>query len=142
MAEHMNRTLLEKVWCMLSNAGLGKEFWAEAITYACHLINRLPSAAIDGKTPFEKWYLKHVVDYDSFHVFGSIAYYHVTESKLDPRAKKTIFMGITSGVKGYRLRCPMTKKVICNREVTFDESAMVNKVTEDTKQNEGVSKQV
>ena len=54
VAERMNRTLLEKVRCMLSNAGLGKEFWAEAITYACHLINRLPSAAIDGKTPFEK----------------------------------------------------------------------------------------
>ena len=142
VAERMNRTLLEKVRCMLSNAGLGKEFWAEAITYACHLINRLPSAAIDGKTPFEKWYGKPAVDYDSLHVFGSTAYYHVTESKLDPRAKKAIFMGITSGVKGYRLWCPMTKKVIFSRDVTFDESAMINKVTEDTKQNEGASKQV
>nr|GEU96357.1 retrovirus-related Pol polyprotein from transposon TNT 1-94 [Tanacetum cinerariifolium] len=51
----MNQTLLEKVWCMLSNAGLGKEFWAKAVTYACHLVNRFPSTAIDGKTPFEKW---------------------------------------------------------------------------------------
>nr|GEU76321.1 retrovirus-related Pol polyprotein from transposon TNT 1-94 [Tanacetum cinerariifolium] len=55
LAERMNQTLLEKVWCMLSNAGLGKEFWAEAVTYTCHLINRLPSTAIDGKIPFEKW---------------------------------------------------------------------------------------
>ncbi|GKC65935.1 retrotransposon protein, putative, ty1-copia subclass, partial [Tanacetum coccineum] len=39
VAERMNRTLLEKVWCMLSNVGLGKEFWAEAVTYACHLVN-------------------------------------------------------------------------------------------------------
>ncbi|KAH9754791.1 hypothetical protein KPL71_015554 [Citrus sinensis] len=31
VAEHMNRTILEKVQCMLSNTGLGKEFWAEAI---------------------------------------------------------------------------------------------------------------
>ena len=111
VAERMNRTLLEKVRCMLSNAGLGKEFWAEAITYACHLINRLPSAAIGGKTPFEKWYGKLVEDYGSLYVFGSIAYYHVRESKLDPRAKKALFMGITSGVKEYRLWCPETRKV-------------------------------
>ena len=42
VAERMNRTLLEKVRCMLSNAGLGKQFWAEAVMYASHLINRLP----------------------------------------------------------------------------------------------------
>ncbi|KAL5804931.1 hypothetical protein ACOSQ3_031731 [Xanthoceras sorbifolium] len=52
VAERMNLTLLEKVRCMLSNIGLGKEFWAEAVTYACHLINRLPSATIEGKTPY------------------------------------------------------------------------------------------
>ena len=42
VAERMNQTLLEKVRCMLSNAGLGKQFWAEAVMYASHLINRLP----------------------------------------------------------------------------------------------------
>ena len=91
VAERMNRTILEKVRCMLSNAGLGKEFWAEAVTYACHLINRLPSAAINGKTPMEMWTGKSATDYDSLHVFGSTAYYHVKESKLDPRAKKALF---------------------------------------------------
>ena len=39
----MDRTLQEKVRCMLSNTGLGKQFWAEAVIYASHLINRLPS---------------------------------------------------------------------------------------------------
>ena len=51
VAERMNRTLLEKVQCMLSNARLGKEFWAEVVTYACHLIDRLPSTAIDDRIP-------------------------------------------------------------------------------------------
>ena len=54
MAEHMNQTLLEKVRCMLSNVSLGKEFWVEALVYACHIVNRLPSTAIGGKTPLEK----------------------------------------------------------------------------------------
>ncbi|GJV64845.1 retrovirus-related pol polyprotein from transposon TNT 1-94 [Tanacetum coccineum] len=103
VAERMNRTLLEKVRSMLSNVGLGKEFWAEVVTYACHLVNRLPSTDIDGKTPFEKWYGKPATDYDSLHVFNSAAYYHVwgspPESKdiaygLDGTPKKVEFEGI------------------------------------------------
>ena len=34
---------------MLSNAGLPKKFWAEALGHACHLVNRLPSSAIGGR---------------------------------------------------------------------------------------------
>ncbi|KAE8692759.1 hypothetical protein F3Y22_tig00110831pilonHSYRG00699 [Hibiscus syriacus] len=75
----------------------GKEFWAEALVYAFHLVNRLPSTAIGGKTPLEKWFGEPATDYDYLHVFGSTAYYHVKESKLDLRAKKAIFMGITFG---------------------------------------------
>jgi len=83
----MNKTLVEKVRCMLSNAELGRKFWVEAVTYAKHLVNRLPSFAINGKTPLEVWSGKPATDYDSLHVFGSIAYSHVIESKLDPRTK-------------------------------------------------------
>nr|GEZ04133.1 retrovirus-related Pol polyprotein from transposon TNT 1-94 [Tanacetum cinerariifolium] len=50
------------------------------------------------------------------------------ESKLDPRAKKALFMGITSGIKGYRLWCPKTKKTIFSRDATINESAMLKKV--------------
>ena len=141
VAERMNRTLLEKVRCMLSNAGLGKQFWAEAVMYASHLINRLPSAALNGKTPLEVWSGKPINDYDTLHVFGSTAYYHVKESKLDPRAKKTLFMGVTSGVKGYRLWCLSSKKIISSRDVTFDESARLKKVTIDGKVSENTFQQ-
>ncbi|XP_069148247.1 uncharacterized mitochondrial protein AtMg00710-like [Solanum lycopersicum] len=96
LAEHMNQTLLEKVWCMLSNAGLGKELWAETIIYVCHLINRLPSTAIGRKTPFEKLYGKPAKDYGSLYVFGSIAYYHVTVEEvkqIDSALKQVEFEG-------------------------------------------------
>ena len=39
LAKEINRSLLEKVRWLLSNAGLDKSFWAEAIVYASHLIN-------------------------------------------------------------------------------------------------------
>ena len=136
VAECMNRTLLEKVRCMLSNVGLGKQFWAEVVMYASHLINRLPSAALNGKTPLKVWSGKPINDYDTLHVFGSTAYYHVKESKLDPRAKKALFMGVTLDVKGYRLWCLSSKKIISSMDVTFDESAMLKKVTTDGKVSE------
>ena len=40
---------------MLSNAGLSKCFWAEAINTTCYLVNRSPSTAIDFKTLEEVW---------------------------------------------------------------------------------------
>ena len=42
IAERMNQTLLERARCMLSNGGLAKRFKAEAVSTACHVINRGP----------------------------------------------------------------------------------------------------
>jgi len=53
MTKRMNQTLLENVRCMLSNSGLSQSFWAEALMYACHIINKLYSSAIGGKTLME-----------------------------------------------------------------------------------------
>ncbi|KAG8481022.1 hypothetical protein CXB51_025745 [Gossypium anomalum] len=55
VVERINRTIMEKVRCMLSNANLPKSFWAEAASTACFLINRSPSVAIEKKTPQEVW---------------------------------------------------------------------------------------
>ena len=55
VVERMNMTLLERARCMLSNVGLSKCFWAEAVNTACYLVNRSPSTAIDFKTPEEVW---------------------------------------------------------------------------------------
>ena len=88
VSERMNQTLIQKVHCMLSNTGLGKQFWAETLEYTHHLINRLPSSAIGGKIPIEVWYGKPATNYDSLHIFGYSAYYHIKELKLDPRQSR------------------------------------------------------
>ncbi|KAH9669389.1 Integrase catalytic domain-containing protein [Citrus sinensis] len=125
VAERMNRTLLEKVQCILSNAGLDKKFWAEAVSYASHLVNRLPSAAIGGKTPMEMWSGKYAQDYDSLRVFGCPAYYHVKDGKLDPRVRKAIFVGFKGVVKGFKFWDLKDKKFVCSRDVTFNETSMM-----------------
>ena len=55
VAERMNRTLMEKVRCMLNESGVGEEYWAEAAATEAYLINRSPSSAIDHNVPEELW---------------------------------------------------------------------------------------
>jgi hypothetical protein len=51
----MNRTIISKAHCMLSNAGMSRHFWGEAASTAYYLINRSPSIPLDKKTPIEVW---------------------------------------------------------------------------------------
>ena len=65
VAERLNRTLLEKVRCMMTQSGLSRSFWAEALVYASHLVNKLSCTAIQGKTPLERWSGSVASDYES-----------------------------------------------------------------------------
>lgn len=107
----MNRTLLERARCILSNAGLAKEFWTEAINTACYLVNRCSSMAIGFKTPEEVW-SGTPANYENLRIFGCPTYAHVNNGKLEPRAIKCIFLGYLDGVKGYKLWCLITKKML------------------------------
>ena len=128
LAERMNRTLIERVRCMLHSAGLDRPFWGEAVKTACYLVNRCPSAAIGFKTPQEKW-TGHPPSYGHLKVFGCTAYAHIRQEKLKPRAIKCLFLGYPEGVKGYKLWClePGFKKCIISRDVIFREEEMANK---------------
>ncbi|KAH9657534.1 hypothetical protein KPL70_023118 [Citrus sinensis] len=87
LAERMNRTLMDKVRCMLVQAKLPKGLWAETLLTASYLVNLSPSAALDFKTPFEIWHGKPA-SYVNLKVFGCPAYAHVNQGKLAHRALK------------------------------------------------------
>ena len=125
LAERMNRTILERVRCMLSSLGLSKVFWVEAVETVVHLISRSPSSALQFKTPQEKWTGK-AVDYQHLKVFGCTAYVHTKTDKLEPRAVKCIFLGYPKGVKGYKLwiKTQGKEKCIISKYVTFNKQDM------------------
>jgi len=123
VAERMNRTIISKARCMLSNAHMNKRFWAETANTACYLINRSPSIPLNKKTPSEVW-SSTPADYSHLRVFGCTAYAHVDNGKLEPRAIKCLFLGYGSGVKGYKLWNPETRKTFMSRSVVFNESVM------------------
>ncbi|KAL0451864.1 UNVERIFIED_CONTAM: Retrovirus-related Pol polyprotein from transposon TNT 1-94 [Sesamum latifolium] len=121
----MNRTLLNKVRCLLISSGLPKMFWGEALLTAAYLINHSPSVPLSGKLPECVWSGKNV-DLSSIRIFGCSAFALHNGDKLDPRAQKCIFIGYPIGVKGYRLwlRSQPGFKVIISRDVTFNETEM------------------
>ena len=78
VAEQMNRTLVEVVSSMLSDAKLPKKFWAEALSTAVYLCNRSPTTGIQVKTPFEAW-TKEKPNVGHFKAFGCLCYAPATE---------------------------------------------------------------
>ncbi|KAG8478499.1 hypothetical protein CXB51_028393 [Gossypium anomalum] len=141
VAERMNRTIMEKVRCMLSNANLPKSFWAEAASTARFLINRSPSIAIEKNTPQEVW-SGNPANYSDLKIFRCPAYAHVDNGKLEPRSIKCIFLGYKAGVKGYKLWCPENRKVVISRDVVFDETAMIPNLSLKDSSNKENQKQV
>ena len=69
----MNKTILERVRCMLLSASVPKKFWGEAVNTAVYLINKCPSAALNFKVLDEIWNDVQP-DYGHLRVFGCVAY--------------------------------------------------------------------
>jgi len=65
-------------------------------------------------------------DYSGLKVFGSLAFAHVKQGKLDARGIKCVFIGYPEGVKGYKLWKlePGETRCIISRDITFDENRM------------------
>src|ERR1700678_2242173 len=53
VAEHLNRTLLEKVRAMLHESSLPKFLWAEATAHPVYLKNRTWTRTLGNTTPYE-----------------------------------------------------------------------------------------
>ena len=118
----MNRTLMDKVRCLLIHSRFPQSLWVETLMTACYLVNRSPSSGIDFKTPVEMW-SGRTANYSDLKIFGCPAFAHVKQGKLEPRALKCVFLGYPEGVKGYRLCCTDLKppRCIVNRDVVFNE---------------------
>jgi transposase InsO family protein len=76
VAERINRTIVEKVRCMLRMAKLPKSFWAEAVQTACYLINRSPSVQLDFDIPEIVW-TREDASYAHLKVFRCKTFAHV-----------------------------------------------------------------
>jgi hypothetical protein len=107
---------------MLLEAKLPHRFWGLAVQAACYLRNRMPIGP-DGKSP-EEAFTGRRPSTRHLRTFGCIAYADVpsvTRAKLDPTARKTIFVGYMPTLKQYKLYDPVAKAMLVSTSPTFGE---------------------
>jgi hypothetical protein len=105
---------------LLFQSKLPKQFWSYAVMHAAYIINRVTTPLLHSKSPYHLLYGKPP-DLSELKVFGSLCYastLHIHRTKLDPRARKCIFLGYKSGMKGVVLYDMNDKKIFVSRDVT------------------------
>jgi hypothetical protein len=119
--ERKHQHILNVGRALLFQSKLPKHFWSYALLHATFLINRVSTPLLQNKSPYQVLH-NHVPDLSQFKVFGSLCFASTLSchrSKLDPRARKSIFLGFTPGMKGYVLYDLHFKNIFVSRHVTF-----------------------
>jgi len=95
------------------------------VTTVVFILNRTPTKALKGKTPFEAWH-GHKPSLSFLRTFGYIGHVRKMKSiltKLEDRSTPMVFLGYAEGTKAYRLYDPHGDKELVSRDVVFDEKA-------------------
>jgi hypothetical protein len=89
---------------------------------AAYILNRLPTKALNGRTPYETWHGRKPTVYH-LRVFGCLAFGkelgHI--GKLDDNNNPGVFISYAEGSKAYRILDPGTQRVRTTHDVVFDE---------------------
>ncbi|KAL0402248.1 UNVERIFIED_CONTAM: Retrovirus-related Pol polyprotein from transposon RE2 [Sesamum latifolium] len=124
VVERKHRHILEVARSLLFQSFLPKHFWGESILAATFLINRLLTALLGWKCPFEILYHKRPT-LDQIRVFGCLYYAANTlpsKQKFDSRASKCIFLGYSQSQKAYKVYDIHTQTLFTSRDVVFHEN--------------------
>ncbi|GJT68125.1 ribonuclease H-like domain-containing protein [Tanacetum coccineum] len=121
VAKRMNRTLIEAARTMLADSLLPTTFWAEAVSTACYIFNRVRVTKPQHKTPYELLFgHKPIISY--IRPFGC----HVTIldtlsmlGKFDGKCDEGFLVGYSLNSKAFRVYNLVTKKVEVNLHVQF-----------------------
>ncbi|GJT32029.1 putative ribonuclease H-like domain-containing protein [Tanacetum coccineum] len=123
-AERKNMTLIEAARTMLADSFLPNTFWAEAVSTACYVLNRVLVTKPHNKTPYELVTGKiPIISY--IRPFGC----HVTIlntidhlGKFDGKSDEGFLVGYSLQSKAFRVYNLETKRVEENLHITFLEN--------------------
>jgi len=121
--ERKHQHILNITRALLFQSYLPKNFWSYVVVHVVFIMNRVPSPILNNQTPH---FLLHNQTPDLHHlkVFGSLAYASTLQAnriKLDSRARKCVFLGYKSGMKGVILLDIHSKQIFVSRNVTRHE---------------------
>ena len=128
MTERKNKHFLEVARALLFSKNVPKYLWGEAILNATYLINKMRSRILNFQTLLNFFKTLYPISQLTFEialkVFGCIAFVHNHKHgqvKLDPRARKCIFVGYAPTQKGYKCFDSISRKMFITMDVTFFE---------------------
>ena len=125
VVEWRNQTVVGMARSMMKAKKMSAKFYGEAVTTAVFILNRAPTKALKGKTPFEAWH-GHKPNVSLLRTFGCIGHVKNTKphlDKLEDRSTLMVLLGYEESTKAYRLYDPKRGKVVISRDVVFDEKA-------------------
>ena len=137
VVERKYQHILNVTRSLIFQSKIPKVFWNYAISHSVYLINRLPSSVIQNKSPYEMLY-KTVPNFQNLRIFGCICFASTIENnrnKLDPRAKKCIFLGLKNGTKGYVVIDTNTREIFVSRNVVCHEHIFCKILDNDLQKN-------
>ncbi|KAL8105967.1 hypothetical protein AgCh_029688 [Apium graveolens] len=124
VVKRRNRTIVAMARSFLKEKQLPGELWGEAARHSVYVLNRLPTRALSGKTPYEVW-SGSKPDIGHIRIFGCIAHMKqpgVHLRKLDDRSKATVYLGRERETKACGLYDPEAHKILVSRDVIFEEN--------------------
>jgi hypothetical protein len=109
VVKRRNQTVVGMARALLKQRGMPVIFWGEAVVTAVYILNRSPTKALNGRTPYETWHGRKLV-VSHLWVFGCLAFGtelgHI--GKLDDRSTPGVFIDYVEGSKAYRILDPGT----------------------------------
>jgi hypothetical protein len=122
--EQKNHTLVEMARMMLDEHRTPRRFWADAISTACYIFNRIFLRSILHLTPFELRF-GHMPSVFYFRPFGFKCFVlkHGNLDKFESRSFDGILLRYTPHGRSYRVYNVETNTVVESCDVTFDETA-------------------
>jgi hypothetical protein len=122
--EQKNRTLVEMARMMLDDHRTPRRFWADAISTACYISNRIFLRLILHLTPVELRF-GHKLSASHFRPFGCKCFVlkYGNLDKFESRSFNGILLGYTPHGRSYRVYNVETNTIVESCDVTFDETA-------------------
>jgi len=123
VVETKRQHLLVVARALLFHANLPILFWTQSISQVVHIINKLPTKFLNQKSP-HKVLFKCIRPITTLKVFGCLCYASTLKAnrkKFDARARKCVYLGVRSGVKGHLLFDLKIREILVSRDVVFYE---------------------
>jgi hypothetical protein len=97
-------------------------FWGEVVVTTVYILNRSPTKALNGRTPYVAWHgRKPAISH--LRVFSCLTFTkelgHI--GKLDDRSTLGVFIGYADGSKAYYILDLRTQRVHTTYDIVFDE---------------------